>query len=180
MDNDVSNVLSLLSLTEDHFIERGLPRYEDAPELIIAQTDEDGREHELTPLTCEAWQRMKQAAAEDGHDLFLVSAFRSVSRQAEIVRNKHLAGISNEEIFAVSAPPGFSEHHTGRAIDISTPGYPVLEEEFETSDAFAWLAENAESFGFSMTYPRGNRYGFLYEPWHWCFTESKITGMERV
>ena len=68
----------------------------------------------------------------------------------------------------VSAAPGYSEHHTGRAVDIATPGSRPLTEEFEDSAAFHWLNENAADFGFSMSYPRDNRYGFIYEPWHWA------------
>ena len=172
MDVSPTTVFQELGLSEEFFEQRGLLRFEDADELDVVQTDENGRIHELVTNACEAWQAMKEAALIAGHEIFIVSAFRSTSRQAEIVRAKHLSGIGNDEIFAVSAPPGYSEHHTGRAIDVSTPGYPVLEEEFERSEAFSWLEENAGSFGFSMTYPRDNKFGFIYEPWHWSYTGS--------
>ncbi len=176
IDSVIGELLNELGVAdgEGFFLERGLVRFEEACEddLQVVQVDEDGREHELVGDAAVAWREMEAAALADlgeGSGLLLVSAFRSVERQAEIVRGKFLRGISNEEIFAVSAPPGFSEHHTGRAVDISTPGYVALEEEFEESAAFAWLSENARRFGFSMTYGRENPYGFLYEPWHWCF-----------
>lgn len=172
MDISSTTVFQELGLSEDYFEQRGLLRFEDAEELDVVQTDADGRIHELVPEACEAWNAMKETARNAGYEIFIVSAFRSASRQAEIVRAKHLSGIGNEEIFSVSAPPGYSEHHTGRAIDVSTPGYPVLEEEFEQSEVFAWLQENAVSFGFSMTYPRDNEFGFIYEPWHWSYTAS--------
>ncbi|WP_338924995.1 D-alanyl-D-alanine carboxypeptidase family protein (plasmid) [Pseudomonas silesiensis] len=41
---------------------------------------------------------------------------------------------------------------------------------FEETDAFAWLTKHAGSFGFEMSYPKGNARGFNYEPWHWRFT----------
>ena len=164
-----NNIFQELGLQEEDFLQRGLVLYEEASGLMVAHEDENGRIHELVPEACQAWHLLKNAAKKQGHDIFIVSAFRSVSRQAEIIRAKHLAGIGNDEIFAVSAPPGFSEHHTGRAIDISTPGYPVLEEEFEQSEAFHWLLKNAPHFGFFMSYPRGNKLGYLYEPWHWCY-----------
>jgi len=172
MDVSPTSVLQELGLSEEFFEQRGLQRFEDAEELDVVQTDANGRIHELVPDACKAWHAMKEAALEAGHDLFIVSAFRSASRQAEIVRAKHLSGIGNEEIFSVSAPPGYSEHHTGRAIDVSTPGYLSLEEEFEQSETFAWLLEHAGSFGFSMTYPRDNEFGFIYEPWHWSYTAA--------
>ncbi|WP_122221035.1 D-alanyl-D-alanine carboxypeptidase family protein [Pseudomonas syringae group genomosp. 3] len=74
-----------------------------------------------------------------------------------------------EEILTVSAPPFFSEHHTGCAVDIGTSGSAVLEREFESSLAYEWLTENARSFGFHMSYPIDNAAGYAYEPWHWRF-----------
>ena len=96
-----------------------------------------------------------------------MSGFRSFSYQADLIRNKLANGQNIEEILEASAPPGFSQHHTGEAIDIATPGSRPLTEDFENSAAYQWLAENAGNYGFSMTYPRGNSHGFIYEPWHW-------------
>jgi len=73
----------------------------------------------------------------------------------------------------VNTPPGYSEHHTGRAVDLATPGCPPLTEEFETTAAFAWLVRHAHRFGFTMRYPRGNRFGIAYEPWHWAVQEPE-------
>jgi len=172
MDFSATDVFKELGLSENYFLQRGLQRYDEEKDLVVVHTDEDGRIHKLFPSASQAWHAMKDAASDDGHDLYIVSAFRSVGRQAEIVRAKHMSGIGNDEIFAVSAPPGYSEHHTGRAIDVSTPGYLSLEEEFENSPAFAWLQENAAQFGFTMTYPRGNKFGYLYEPWHWYYGDA--------
>jgi D-alanyl-D-alanine carboxypeptidase len=151
---------------------RGLCEYEEAPELELAEVGDDGREHRLTPSAAAAWRAMKQAAAADGVSIALASAFRSIERQAEIVRAKLARGDSVEQILAVSAPPGFSEHHTGRAIDVATPGSAALEPEFERSAAYAWLARNAARFGFRLSYARGNPLGYDYEPWHWCFESA--------
>lgn len=174
----IAEVLGELGVDEAYFLARGLVKFEDAGcdgvenELVVVQVDEDGREHELVSAAALAWEEMRVAALDElGEEceLLLVSAYRSVERQGEIVRGKFLRGLGAEEIFAVSAPPGFSEHHTGRAVDISTPGFEALEEEFEGSVAFGWLVKNAGRFGFSMTYGRENPFGYLYEPWHWCF-----------
>jgi len=172
---EVALLLGELGVDEASFLERGLVRFEDADngDLVVVQVDADGREHELLSGAAVAWGEMQAAAVVDGCELLMVSAYRSVERQGEIVRGKFLRGLGAEEIFAVSAPPGFSEHHTGRAVDISTPGYAALEEEFEKSAAFGWLGENARRFGFAMTYGRENAYGFLYEPWHWVFKEGE-------
>ena len=87
--------------------------------------------------------------------------------QAGLIRKKLDAGQEVTEILTVNAAPGYSEHHSGRAVDIASPGSRPLTEEFEASEAFGWLEKRAKEFDFSLTYPRDNRYGFVYEPWHW-------------
>lgn len=149
--------------------QRGLLLQQEATKLVLAETGEDGRQYLLTPATNLAWQAMKAAASEDGIALLMISAFRSIARQTEIISDKLAEGQQLKDILLVCAPPGYSEHHTGRAIDIATPEDPELEISFDTTAAFAWLQNNARRFGFHMSYPPGNSSGFQYEPWHWCF-----------
>ena len=130
------------------------------------------REFSLHPLAARDWKRMKEKAKAEGVDLQIVSAFRSIARQAEIIEEKRKKGIQEAEIFRVSALPGFSEHHSGRAIDINTEGYEPLEEDFENSSAFIWLLKHAARFGFRLSYPRKNKYCIAYEPWHWFHERS--------
>lgn len=127
------------------------------------------RQQKMTPGAADSWKKMVKAASADDIIIEPVSAFRSVDYQAGLVRRKLEKGQSMEQILSVSAAPGYSEHHTGNAIDITTPGYDVLEEPFEDSPAFEWLSENAADFGFILSYPRNNRHGVCYEPWHWCW-----------
>ncbi len=71
-----------------------------------------------------------------------------------------------------SARPGTSEHHTGLCVDFVTTDNPaVLNESFENTQAFAWLAENAYRFGFILRYPKGKTdiTGYIYEPWHYRY-----------
>lgn len=145
----------------------GPPAFEEAGVLVEVGPNLIGRMQRLTPEAAERWQAMVDAAAADGVELLIVSGFRSVEYQATLIRNKLNAGQSIGEILAVNAAPGHSEHHTGRAVDIATPGSRPLTEEFEATAAFGWLRERAIEFGFSMTYPRDNPWGILYEPWHW-------------
>lgn len=154
--------------------DRELPVFAEARTLEIAETGTDGRQHFLVPEAAAAWLAMQTAARVDTVDIYIVSAHRSIERQIEIIGHKLEAGQSIEQIFAVSAPPGCSEHHTGRAIDIGTPDSPALERSFELTPAWRWLTANAGKFGFTLTYPEGNRWGFDYEPWHWCFGETSI------
>lgn len=170
--NKVDSILASLGISLDTIASRSLVLYPEAAELVVAETGENGREHLLVPAAARAWSALRQAAQADRVAITIVSAFRSVERQAEIVRAKLARGQSIDEILSVSAPPGYSEHHTGRAVDLTTEGVRPLEVEFEGTAAFEWLSGNAERFGFFLSYPRQNPYGYLYEPWHWCFRES--------
>jgi D-alanyl-D-alanine carboxypeptidase len=57
-------------------------------------------------------------------------------------------------------------------------GVRSLELEFERTEAFRWLSQNAGRFGFSLSFPRDNRYGYMYEPWHWCFNQASVQVLE--
>lgn len=167
-EHRVRSVLESLGISPGILAGRSLTLCEEASELVAAETDARGRLHQLVPAAAAAWGEMKVAAAATGIVLHIASAFRSVDRQAEIIRSKLRAGVPLERILAVNAPPGYSEHHTGRAVDVTTPGAAALEEEFEATEAFRWLAANGSSFGYSLSYPRHNKQGYSYEPWHWC------------
>jgi len=158
-----------LGIPEDYGLDGARPAFAEAEELVDVGPNIVGRKQRLAPAAATAWAAMQAAAAADGVTLLLVSGFRSIDYQARLFRKKINAGQSLGEILAVNAAPGFSEHHTGRAIDIATPGSRPLTEEFENADAFAWLSEHAGQFGFALSYPRNNEAGFVFEPWHWAF-----------
>lgn len=157
-----------LGIPADYGQGAGLPFYAEADELVDIGPNLVGRMQRLTPLCAERWRAMVDAAGEDGQTLLIVSGFRSHEYQAALIRKKLGAGQSIEDVLTVNAAPGFSQHHTGAAVDIASPGSRPLTEDFEDSQAFAWLEARAAEFGFSMTYPRNNKYGFVYEPWHWA------------
>jgi len=165
----MNNYLASLGISSQWIASRGLREYEEATILALAEVGADGRNHLLIPVAADAWRRLKAAALADGIDLFIVSAFRSTERQAEIILHKLQSGLTVESILGVSAPPGFSEHHSGRAVDLSTPGSRALEVEFDQTSAYVWLTEHAAAFGYYLSYPVGNASGYQYEPWHWCF-----------
>lgn len=115
------------------------------------------------------WRNLVAAAIRDGVVLEAISGYRSHDHQAGIIERKLARGQAIDDILAVNAAPGWSEHHSGRAIDISAPGEPAAEESFEATAAFAWLSEHAGGHGFTLSYPRDNPHGIVYEPWHWRF-----------
>jgi D-alanyl-D-alanine carboxypeptidase len=162
-----SELFSQLGIPAEYGHAPALPRHAEATELETVEVNIVGRVQKLAPETARDWRRMKLAAEHDGVVLLIVSGFRSVAYQVELFRKKIAAGQRIEDILSVSAAPGFSEHHTGRAIDIATPGARPLTTDFEASDAFVWLGKHARSYGFRMPYEPGNAYGIAYEPWHW-------------
>jgi D-alanyl-D-alanine carboxypeptidase len=158
-----------LGVPRDYGRTRCLHRQREPTRLVSIGNDVHGREQWLQPRAARALARMRDAATRDGVTLQIVSAFRSIEYQVGIVQRKLARGLTMDEILRVSAAPGYSEHHTGRCVDLTTPGCTPLEEEFERSQAFGWLERNAARFGFALSYPRGNRHGIAYEPWHWCW-----------
>lgn len=162
-----SGLFADLGIPSDYGRRPRRPRYAEATELTDVEPNVVGVMQQLAPETATEWRRMKLAAAVADVQLLLVSGFRSIRRQEELIRRKLATGLSIEAILTVNAAPGFSEHHTGKAVDIATPGSRPLTADFENTAAFVWLTAHASEFGFGMPYPRDNVFGFDYEPWHW-------------
>jgi D-alanyl-D-alanine carboxypeptidase len=169
----MSELFADLGIPSDYGRDPRRPKFAEAMALTDVEPNVVGTMQRLAPETATAWRKMKASAAADGVQLLIVSGYRSIRHQADIIRRKLAAGQSIAAILAVNAAPGYSEHHTGRAIDIATPGTRPLTAEFEDCAAFTWLQANAGVFGFRMPYGRGNRYGFDYEPWHWSQVEAQ-------
>jgi D-alanyl-D-alanine carboxypeptidase len=161
--------VSALGIPADYGARRGLAPQAEATELVEVASGIDGGSVRLSPAAAAAWEKMRDAASRDGRVLLAISGFRSIERQAEVIRRKLAAGESLQAILLEVAAPGYSEHHTGRAIDIGVPGEPPLTEGFADTEAYGWLDARARGFGFRLSYPRGNAQGFIYEPWHWFY-----------
>lgn len=159
--------LHSLGLTDDYGERSGLPLVAEPNVLSYAGRDRYSRPLWLTATAARAWLGLRSAAREDDISLQAISGYRSHAYQLGIFRRKLARGQTVAEILAVNAAPGYSEHHSGNALDIGTPGEPAAEESFEETPAFSWLTRRAGDFGFAMSYPRDNRHGIVYEPWHW-------------
>jgi LAS superfamily LD-carboxypeptidase LdcB len=92
--------------------------------------------------TANAFLAMAAAAAEDGIELELTSGFRTNERQAELYKEYRDGGV-------LAAKPGYSNHQSGRAVDINVWNWTVFE----------WLDAHAATYGFKRTVKN--------EPWHW-------------
>lgn len=164
--------LHALGIPQSLPAERNLTLFAEAQRLAPVGLGTDGRDKLLTPVAARAWLTMHRHAAADSIELLLISAFRSVDFQTALIRAKLDRGAALDEILRINAPPGYSEHHTGRAVDVGTGGVAALDTAFETTNAFRWLQEHAAAFGFRLSYPRDNPQGFMYEPWHWCYRRA--------
>ena len=171
----IESCLNSLGIPYSLVEKRNLPMFHEADELMVIGNSSSGRPYYLTSEAGNEWFRMRDAAESDGVILTIVSAYRSFQRQYEIVKSKIERGISPEIVFSVNAPPGYSEHHTGRALDLNTINCIPLDKSFEKTTAFLWLQKNAKDFGFELSYPASNPFGFEYEPWHWCYQKTSVS-----
>jgi len=170
--NSQTKYLSSLGISQEIIDKTNLVLFPEPKELVVAEQSRNNRSHRLTPSAANAWMHLKQAAVNDGEYIFIISAFRSVEQQTEIIEKKLNGGQIISEILKVSAVPGYSEHHSGRAIDIGANSSRPLEEEFSETSAFKWLQSNANCYGYTLSYPKDNIYGYDYEPWHWCYQDA--------
>ena len=145
--------------------------YEEAPSSELANVTTDGRVR-LKKAAAEKFKQMQAAARRAGVNLDPISGFRSVEDQDYLFfRIKEQRTQNTTERAEVSAPPGFSEHHTGYAVDIGDGNVPAthVETSFEKTAAFRWLSNNAARYSFELSFPKDNAQGISYEPWHWRF-----------
>jgi len=117
---------------------------------------------------------MQNDAEKDGIYLVLLSGYRSIKLQKQIFYS--LKSIRNQiapERARVSAPPGYSEHSTGFAIDIGDAyaRETDFEESFENTSAFKWLKNNAAKYHFRLSFDK-KQTSVDYEPWHWRYEGS--------
>jgi zinc D-Ala-D-Ala carboxypeptidase len=112
---------------------------------------------------------MITAAKKDKIVLRGVSCFRSISYQRTVFCNAGKIAAAGGTLAArarSSAPPGYSEHASGYVIDFGL-GDADLVAAFATRPMGKWLAANAGKYGFELSFPKGNKQGVIYEPWHW-------------
>lgn len=165
----VAGIHQALGIPADYATARRLSLIPEATHRVNVEMDSSGRPRSLAPRTAHAWGEMKAAAAQAGCVLELVSAYRSVDYQRGLVERKRARGLTWDEIFRVSAAPGYSEHHSGQAVDLNCPGCPPLEAAFADTREFAWLLAQAPNHGWRLSFPPDNPHGITFEPWHWFF-----------
>ena len=129
----------------------------------------------------ENFKEMQFLAAERGISLQLLSGYRSIDLQRDIFyENKSIRNQTAIERSRDSAPPGYSEHSTGYAIDVGDGNYPNthFEVEFEQTPAFKFMKRYASKYHFVLSFPPNNKQGVTYEPWHWRF-EGTVNALRK-
>jgi len=149
--------------------------YEEAPRDDLKAVTADGGIR-LRSAAANAFFEMSQDARREGIYLVPLSGFRSLEDQEFLFFEvKAQRGQVASQRAEVSAPPGYSEHHTGYAIDIGDADRPAtnVEVSFEETRAFQWLQENAPYYSFELSFPKDNPQGVSYEPWHWRYVGDR-------
>lgn len=141
------------------------------------ETLEDG--YQVDTRIADAVRTMYTQARTDGIVLTTCSAYRSVERQQEnydrqiqtYLNQGDTQADAEAKTAAYYATPGYSEHHTGLALDIVTPSYQSLDDGYANTLAAKWLRENAHLYGFVLRYPEDKEEitGINFEPWHYRY-----------
>ncbi|MFV2057061.1 MAG: D-alanyl-D-alanine carboxypeptidase family protein [Thiohalomonadales bacterium] len=158
----------MLGIPESYEKDFALPLYMEENDLVEIGKDIYDRAQLLASKTENQWREMYESAKKENIELTIVSAFRSVEYQANIIRRKLDKGFKISSVLKASAAPGYSEHHTGCALDLTTTGCDTLSERFDQTLAFRWLQKHGEKFGFNLSYPKNVKSKIIYEPWHWA------------
>ncbi len=120
-----------------------------------------------------AFIEMASKALEDNMNLRAVSTYRTYDYQNNLYNN-YVKNDGVEEADTYSARPGFSEHHTGLALDIDN--IKTSYTNFLKTEEFIWMMNNAYKYGFILRYPEDKVEitGYMYEPWHYRFVGVEI------
>ena len=111
---------------------------------------------------------MAKAALQDSLHLKVRSGYRSPEFQLKLLRRRLDSGQPFRSVMWAVAPPGYSQHHTGRAVDLTSAEEVDLV--FSARKAYRWLRENADRFGFSETFGPDIVHPPASEPWHWYYS----------
>ncbi len=136
----------------------------------LTKIDEKYHNGQLDRIDAGIWPYMRamvEAAWQDGVDLKVWSPYRSYETQKMLFENRVRKENGDEAKAATAvARPGTSEHNTGLCADFN-----MASSQFEGTEMFRWLCDNAEDYGFILRYPKDriDITGVMYESWHWRF-----------
>lgn len=117
------------------------------------------------------FEDMLEDALDDDVEIWVISAFRSFDKQAQLKGQYTVTYGSGANAF--SADQGYSEHQLGTTFDFTTRGLNGDLLGFENTEAYDWLIDNAHKYGFTLSYPADNSF-YVFEPWHWRFVGTEL------
>lgn len=117
-------------------------------------------------------EHLLKDADDAGVNLRVVSAYRSFNEQMSL-KSSYKVKYGSGKANSFSADQGYSEHQLGTSVDFGTPTVPGATAAFENTSAYEWLLENAQKYGFIISYPKANSF-YIYEPWHWRFVGQDL------
>lgn len=122
-----------------------------------------------------AFERLSSDSVKNGTPVYGQSAYRSFDRQNDIYMNS-LKSYGKDKTDNEVARPGFSEHQTGLAIDVSSNKSGNMLS-FADTPSFLWMTNNCYKYGFILRYPLGKEkiHGYIYEPWHYRYVGLKVS-----
>lgn len=157
----------LILVNKSHKID---PEYVPSDLVMLKHVAEDRppKYQKMRKVAADAFEHLAKDAQKDGCKLRATSAFRPYKYQ-EKLHKAYEQTDSSQKVEQYSAKPGYSEHETGLAVDVSAEsvGYELVEELEDTKEG-KWIVKNAHKYGFILRYPKGKKSitGYMYEPWH--------------
>ena len=139
---------------------------------LVTDYDPWGEEVKIERETLEHFNTLRDVLlSKEGIDIRLDSVYRSVADQEWLWDDfKHKYGEAYCEQYL--AKPGYSEHHTGLAVDICVVEDGNIindnDEMLAMEDVFSKIHSYMTEYGFILRYPPNKEdiTGYAYEPWH--------------
>lgn len=118
-------------------------------------------------------ERLISDAKDAGMNIRVVSAYRSYTYQ-ENLYNNYVKSDGIEKADTYSARAGYSEHQTGLVVDV-TRAFDDFNN-FENTDEYNWMIENATSYGFILRYPKDKEdiTTYSFEAWHYRYVGVEL------
>lgn len=138
-----------------------------ALELLPTELTKKGSKIYLLKKAHDALVAMTNKAKQDNIILLVKSGYRSAWYQNVIFQRLMKKGRTFEDIARFIAPPGYSEHMLGTAVDFCPSDW-----RFANSSEYLWLKQHAWEFGFTETFPEQKYNNKPWESWHWRYSDN--------